>query len=76
MGGHLMDKNGMLCCFCNENITSSNLNPCDLNISTNWDKPKNTQHNQTFWCHLECFHEKLHRNVQQHLVVHLLTNED
>lgn len=66
----------MLCCFCNEKIESDKLNPCDLNILTNWDKPKNYQNNQTFWCHFECFKNKLHKNVQQHLVVHLLIQND
>ena len=43
-----MSKENVLCCFCNQNIESDNLNPYDINISTNWDKPKSNQHNQTF----------------------------
>lgn len=61
-----------LCCFCNKSINSDLTNPCDINITTNWDKSIERQHNQTFWCHIECFKEKLHKDVQQHLMVHLL----
>lgn len=64
---------GVLCCFCNMHIESDNINPCDLNILTNWDKEKDLQRNQTFWCHLECFRNKLHKNVRKHLLVDLLT---
>ena len=71
-----MNKENILCCFCNENIEADNFNPCDINIATNWDKPKSNQHNQTFWCHLECFRKTLHKDVQRHLVLHLLSHED
>lgn len=63
------------CCFCNKKIKSDSINPCDLNILTNWDKSPNYQNNQTFWCHFECFKDKLHQDVQKHVMVHLLTNE-
>ena len=43
-----MSKENVLCSFCNQKIESDNLNPYDINISTNWDKPKSNQHNQTF----------------------------
>lgn len=68
-----MSVDNVLCCFCNMIIESDEFNPCDINILTNWNKPKSMQNNQTFWCHLECFKEKLHRDMKQHLVVHLLS---
>lgn len=71
-----MKINGFECCFCNENIESDSINPCDLNILTNWDKDKEKQHNQTFWCHLACFQNNLHGAVKPHLLVHLLGNDD
>ncbi len=71
-----MNNTDVCCCFCNEKIESTDINPCDINILTNWGKSKNKQHNQTFWCHFECFREKLDKNVQQHLVVHLLTDNE
>lgn len=73
--GFVMNSDNVLCCFCNENIKSDEINPCDLNILTNWDKSTDKQHNQTFWCHLACFREKLHQKMQLHLVVHLLTDD-
>ena len=71
-----MSKENVLCSFCNQKIESDNLNPCDINILTNWDKPKSNRRNQTFWCHLECFRKRLHKEVQQHLVLHLLTHSE
>ncbi len=69
-----MISSNVICCFCNKNIKSDEINPCDINILTNWDKSKERQHNQTFWCHVECFREKLHKDVQKNLVVHLLSS--
>jgi len=71
----IMNTPAVSCCFCDKNIESTNVNPCDINILTNWDKPKNKQHNQTFWCHIECLRDKLHKSVQQHLIVDLLTDD-
>lgn len=70
------EKTGHQCCFCGESIVSSNVNPCDINILTNWNKSVKKQNNQTFWCHLDCFREKLHPSVKQYLVVDLLGNEE
>lgn len=70
-----MKTTGVVCCFCNKNVESDAINPCDINILSNWDKEKNKQHNQTFWCHYECFREKLHTDVQQHCIIHLLDNK-
>jgi len=66
----------LLCCFCNNIIDSDVVNPCDISILTNWDKPKNKQHNQTFWCHINCFRKALHSEVRDNLVVDLLTDKD
>jgi hypothetical protein len=57
----------LLCCFCNKKIESSNVNPADLNIQINWDKSKDMQYNQTFFCHIECFKEKLHDSIKNSL---------
>jgi len=67
------EKTGLQCCFCGENIVSDDINPCDINILTNWDKSIKKQNNQTFWCHLDCFREKLHSSVRPHLLVDLLS---
>jgi hypothetical protein len=68
-------KNGVLCCFCNESIKSDNVNPCDFNIVTNWDKTPEKQHSQNFWCHAECLQKALHPDIRLHLVVHLFSDD-
>lgn len=57
------------CCFCNQMIESTNVDPCDVNILINYDKAKEQQDNQTFWCHIRCFREKLHNEIKNLLVV-------
>jgi len=54
----------LLCCFCNQGTESSKINPADINIQINFDKSKDQQYNQTFFCHVECFREKLHDSVK------------
>ncbi|HEV2916971.1 MAG TPA: hypothetical protein VGW78_04440 [Candidatus Babeliales bacterium] len=76
MDGPCDNKSGVLCCFCNQNIAITNVDPCDINILTNWDKSKTKQNNQTFWCHLECFRNKMHENMKIHLVVDILSCDD
>lgn len=65
----------LLCCFCNNIIISDEKNPCDINISTNWDKSKTRQKNQFFWCHINCFRNVLHSDIRENLIVDLLSNE-
>ena len=60
------------CCFCNELIQSTNVDPCDINILINCDKSKDKQDTQTFWCHIECFRRSLHDNIKKLLVVDLV----
>lgn len=64
------------CCICDKSIESTDINPCIINIMTNWDKSPKAQHNQNFWCHLECFRSILHNDIQQHLVIHLLGDKE
>jgi len=56
-------------------IQSNDVDPCDLNILTNVDKPKNRQDNQTFYCHVHCFEKKLHDSVRGYLVVQIVEDE-
>lgn len=57
-------------------IESGKINPCEIVLLSNWDKPKETQNAQNFWCHYECFKEKLHNDIQQHLMLHLLDTSE
>lgn len=64
------------CCFCNLKIDSSNVNPCDLNILINCDKPKDKQDNQSFYCHMQCFRNRLHEDIVKLLIVDLVDEEE
>lgn len=66
--------NNIQCCFCNSSIISTDKDPCEVIINTNWDKSLEKQSDQSFWCHLDCFKEKMHKSIQQHLLVHLVEN--
>jgi len=64
------------CCFCNEDIVSDIRNPCDVSVLTNIDKPKTKQCNQTFYCHVDCFKEKMHPKPGYYFMLDLLGEED
>ena len=42
----VQQKLDLLCCFCNQGIELSKVNPADLNIQINFDKPKDQQYSQ------------------------------
>jgi len=60
------------CCFCNTMIVSTDVDPCDINILINVDKPKQEQDNQTFYCHVSCFKERLHDNIKKLFIVDMV----
>ena len=76
MGALKMIEGGAICCFCKENIKSDHVNPCNLNILTNWDKLPDRQDDQDFWCHAQCFEEKLHPQLRSYFVVQLFSEEE
>lgn len=51
------------CCFCGKNIESSKINPCIISILTNFDKSKERQYSQDFFCHITCFKEKIASHI-------------
>ena len=53
-----------LCCFCNQSISSSNMDPAEINILINIDKSNDRQYNQTFFCHTLCFKERLDDKIK------------
>jgi len=59
-------KNTYICCFCDNLIISSNGNPTEIDMVVNFDKSKLQQDRQTFYCHMECFKEKLNNNFKIH----------
>lgn len=74
VGNYKMENLRYRCCFCDQMIVSTNVDPCDLNILINYDKSKDRQDNQTFWCHIECFRKSLHDDIKKLLVVDLVDN--
>jgi hypothetical protein len=63
------------CCFCNTSIKSSKTDPADINVLINIDKEKEQQYNQTFYCHVECFREKLDNAIKMHFHLHNILDE-
>ena len=48
------------CCICKdtilgEELSKSTLDPCTLILVSNFDKPREDQKEQQFFCHFECF---------------------
>jgi len=60
---------GFSCCFCAQSIMSSDKYPADLHITVNIDKTDEQQHDQFFFCHTECFKNKLHSNIQSYFTL-------
>jgi len=52
------------CCFCGKQITNKSPNPCSLAITTGFVLPADKQINQGFFCHIECFEERMHPSTQ------------
>jgi len=76
MVGHYKNNAGVTCCFYNGSIKITKIDPYDINIMTNWDKPYGEKKDQTFWCHYECFKSKMHTNVKKYLVLDILLDTD
>jgi hypothetical protein len=47
------------CCFCYKKIESTDYDPCNLLVVTNYGKEEDKQKSQVFYCHVACFQEKL-----------------
>lgn len=52
-------ENKVACCFCGEGIASSPIDPCSINILINWDKSRDKQYSQDFFCHITCFKKQI-----------------
>jgi hypothetical protein len=71
-----VDKLECTCCFCDQDIVSTNVDPCDVNILVNIDKTKEKQDNQAFWCHVECFKKTLHPYMRSYFVVDIVEDDE
>ena len=56
-------KNEYICCFCDKSIESDNIDVCSVIVITNWDKNDEQHDEQQFFCHFNCFKNKLHNNI-------------
>lgn len=67
-----IEKCGLTCCFCNEGIACSNMNPCDISIIARADRPEKDPASQIFWCHIECFRDKMCPEARCYFMLDLL----
>jgi hypothetical protein len=58
--GHFPAK----CVFCDENIASNELDPCELHITAGIDQPRAAQKEQSFFCHMACLRSSSHPRMQ------------
>ena len=42
------------CLFCGESISPGTLDPCGLTLVTGFDRPRQKQREQIFYCHIAC----------------------
>lgn len=59
-----MKNNKYQCCFCNETITSNNIDVTSLIVVFNWDKSEQLQQEQQLFCHVNCLKELLSNDVK------------
>ena len=69
-------NNNYLCCFCDMVIVPSHGSPMEIDMLINFDKPKNKQDNQSFYCHMECFKKELHPKLKIHFHLDSFINEE
>ncbi len=60
---------GFSCCFCSQSIMALDKYPADLHITVNIDKSEDQQHDQFFFCHTDCFKNKLHNNIKSYFTL-------
>ena len=58
-------ESGYACCFCYEGIELSTegeaaLDRCALTVTAHYDRSRKHQKEQTFYCHIRCFKERMH----------------
>jgi hypothetical protein len=56
------------CCFCNNTIELSDIDPCNINFMANYGKEVEYQPNQDFFCHFKCLKERLHSYYQRYFL--------
>jgi hypothetical protein len=70
------EPSGLAYCFCKNDTGVDSINPCDINVLTDWNRTTKKQDNQTFYCHIECFKCVLHETIRGYLIIPTLDDED
>jgi hypothetical protein len=65
-------EDNLLCCFCDETIESDQVNPCELIVKSNWDKPRCEQGDQVFFTHFKCLKERMGVSTKPYLVIDII----
>ena len=47
-----------LCLFCAEAIVPTELDPCAVQVTAKFDRPREEQKEQMFYCHINCLRER------------------
>jgi hypothetical protein len=63
-----------VCCFCGNAIQPESPDIGSLLYTTDWDKPKEGQHEQGLFCHAECLQAKVHPTIKLYVLA-LLSKE-
>jgi hypothetical protein len=56
------------CCFCGNTIEPESPDVGSLLYTTDWDKPKELQHDQGLFCHGACLKSRLHPSVNLYVL--------
>lgn len=67
---------GYTCCFCNSSIESTQIDPCNINVLGQYDKTTKDKPSQDFYCHFECFKEKLHQEITGYFLIDIFQADD
>ncbi len=70
------ELSGVVCCFCNNSVQTTEIDPCDIDIATNWERPDRKRRDQFFWCHSQCFKNNIHKDLQIHFTLDVLSKND
>lgn len=55
-----INSSDTVCCFCNEGIQETPIDPCNISIAGHWDRDNENRSSQDFFCHFDCLSKHLH----------------
>lgn len=57
-----------MCCFCGQGIEPAIPDIASLEYTTCFDRTREFQKTQEFWCHTKCFQERLYPKVELYVL--------